>query len=308
MRVLLLILLIPAVVRAEYQFPAEKRGDVTATLAVRVIEPPGPNSPLEAVLTLTVEAPSPLEVEHAFLSDPLASWKVQRWSSWTEADGHVRVCQTFGLEQAKAGVMPLPSLSVRFRDGSDGEWQQVEWADILAHSQDIPVPPAPPAVESHWRRWAVAGGAAVLMLAALGFVWMRQRRRPVVPVPAWTRVLQELEALAPQADAGDGFEFHGRLSALVRGYLGERCELPATQQTSAEFLDAVAARGLLPAETQTRLRELLERCDLVKFAHAVTQPAERRELLEAARDLVRAAAEMSQPGSSESAPCPSRSS
>ena len=81
-------------------------------------------------------------------------------------------------------------------------------------------------------------------------------------------------------------EYHTALSDIVRRFLAERFDLPATRQTTAEFLGTAARSGRLSAEQQALLRDLLERCDLAKFASVGASPEGRREAVALARAFV----------------------
>ena len=58
------------------------------------------------------------------------------------------------------------------------------------------------------------------------------------------------------------------VSETVRNYLGQRFHTPSTRRTTEEFLRQMQADPNTPlAEHRDLLREFLEACDLVKFAH-----------------------------------------
>ena len=58
------------------------------------------------------------------------------------------------------------------------------------------------------------------------------------------------------------------MSGVLRHYLEKRFGLPATEQTTTEFLDGLRRSTLLTAEQQEALRAFLGQCDLAKFARA----------------------------------------
>ena len=102
------------------------------------------------------------------------------------------------------------------------------------------------------------------------------------PLPPEQRALQELARLDASATA-DPAAYHTALSDVVRRYLAERFGLPATRQTTAEFLETVRRSGRLSAEQQALLRDFLERCDLAKFAPVGASAEECREAAALAR-------------------------
>jgi hypothetical protein len=74
--------------------------------------------------------------------------------------------------------------------------------------------------------------------------------------------------------------------------LAERYGLPAQVQTTAEFLHTMSNTPELIEELRQAVKDLLERCDLAKFAAMRTPPDECRRLAALARDVVKAATEM----------------
>ena len=133
------------------------------------------------------------------------------------------------------------------------------------------------------RRRAAAGVVAASAAGSPWLPWAGRRPRRCcsgrgrlldarrVPAAAQSRrppeqwALQELGRLDESATA-DAAAYHTALSDVVRRYLADRFGLPATRQTTAEFLETVRRSGRLSAEQQALLRDFLERCDLAKFA------------------------------------------
>jgi hypothetical protein len=73
----------------------------------------------------------------------------------------------------------------------------------------------------------------------------------------------------------------------LRGYIEERYSIPALERTTDELLHALRVSPLSPEQYQM-LANMLRTADLVKFAKAVPTPSENEQLLQAARDLIRA--------------------
>jgi hypothetical protein len=278
-------LLLPA--DGGYTFPPERRGDLVANLNVEVPEGSGP---ARAEYTLTVRGGPALEVDAPQLSDPAAAWTARRSSAWALAGGRVTWAEVIELEQAKPGLVPLPDVKLRFRDGPSAEWQEAEWKDVLKDVREPPGPEVPPAGAAPARnRWLPAVSAAAVAAALLAAAAVRWRRRGVEPpLPPDRRALRELDRLAGLAGspAHDAEWFFTQLADVVRRYLAERLGLPALQRTTAEFLRAAAGAAPLAGQVD-RLRELLELCDVAKFAGVGAGPAERGRAVERARSLVR---------------------
>jgi hypothetical protein len=279
--------------RAEgYAYEPKKRGDLAACLEVEVASRRAAPGLGRVHLTLTVTGPPTLEVRPAELVDAAAAWKSRRRaSSWDLEGGRVTWTQTIGLEQVKPGPLPLPAVTVRFRDGPGSHWEDAEWDDVLKEPQPNPppdpVPQAPPSRMGWWLGGAALALAGALTLAAVGWGWKRRRAHPAGPVPPDRRALQELDRIEGLAPEADGAWYHTQLSDVVRRFLAERFGLRAPQQTTAEFLEAVRRVPDLTDAQQALLRDLFERCDLAKFARAGTSPEECRRAADLARAIVR---------------------
>ncbi len=138
-------------------------------------------------------------------------------------------------------------------------------ASVTNDIRDIAPPVAIPSGWA-WLWWALV----VLALAAGLYVlwkWSQKRRAqvPIIPpVPAHLRAKQRLqEALALIALPKP---FVIAVSDAARGYLEERFEFHAPEQTTEEFLYELQGTDLLTRDQKTSLGDFLQRCDLVKFA------------------------------------------
>jgi hypothetical protein len=262
----------------DYEAPPVRRGDVTARLRARIGEP---SDAWPVTLTLPVEGPFGLAVEPARLGDPVAAWEATR-AEWCADEGdRVRWVQVLRMRQVKAGQRPLPDVSVRFRVGPAAEWDKAEWTDLLKDTRPgpslEPLPEPPPGMG--WRTWAAVGGGVALLA---GLAWLTLRRRPPPPPPSPEQVA--LEALAA-LDVGAA-DFHDRLAGIVRRFVGARFGLPVEQKTTAELLAAASAVPELAPERLAALRDVLERCDVARFAGLAGAEEERRAALDLARQVV----------------------
>ncbi len=268
--------------------PEQTRGSVTARLTVHVAgEGPQPGAALVR-LTLQVTGGPLLQVEPATLADPVNAWEADRNEWCTLTDGRLTWTQSIRLTQLKPGPAALPDVKVRFRDGPSAAWEEAEWVDLLKTPRDAPPPELSPATGAGtpWLPWA---GLAVAALALTAVVWgLRRRRRSsqkALPPEQWA--MGELRRLETTGSTNrSSSEYHTALSDVIRRYLTERFDLPATRRTTAEFLETVARTGRLSAEQQALLRDFLERCDLAKFAPVGASPEEGREAAALARALV----------------------
>ena len=106
-------------------------------------------------------------------------------------------------------------------------------------------------------------------LSLLGLVvWLlAKRRRPAQP-PKLPReiALEELERVSREIEKMSPYQFSIRVSDILRKYVSQQYGLPATRQTSIEFLTALAKASPFSAEEKSLLEDFLNRCDLIKFA------------------------------------------
>jgi hypothetical protein len=287
---LLLLLLLP-VADDGYIYPPERRGDMVASLTVAAPEGAGPP---HVYYTLSVEGGSRLEVDAPQLADPAGAWTAHRSSAWALAGDRVSWTEVVELEQVKPGLVPLPDVKLRFRDGPSAEWELAEWQGILKDLRELPGPAPPPVVVSEpgLPRWipAVAGTLVILLI---GLAAIRWRRRAEPPLSPDRRALRELDRLREAAiKSGHKSEWlYTQLSDVVRRYLTERFGLPAFQRTTAEFLRAVAEAPPLAGESDF-LRDFLGRCDVAKFAGVADDGGDWGRAVEQAREFIqRTAAE-----------------
>jgi hypothetical protein len=282
------------------RLPSEKRGTMEARLTVHV-EPLRSRGFAEMTWTLEVEGPPLLEVKAPVLLDVDDGWEVEPTTWATLANGRVTWVRVLRLAQAKAGEVTLPSLSVSFREGPDAPWQEARWTGILSEIREglrsEPAPPVPPATIPWWL-FAVAVVVVVGLVAAAIVLLRRPRPAPQPPTPA-QQALAELDRVEQRylAEAGDAGWFHTQLSTILRRFLAERFHVRALQQTTAEFQAAIRAVPEIPSEQKALLWEVLERCDLARFARAAVPPEECQRLADLVRAFIRQAPGVRPPGS-----------
>ncbi len=289
----LVLLLLTVVAPAEREpglvLPPEHRGDVTATLALRVPEQGAGPGRGRVQLTIDVHGPDGLEVDGPQLEDALAGWQIRSAaSSWSSSDSGEDWEETLELVQVKPGVVPLPGLTLRVRSGPKASWQEVSWPDLLNEPRDVAgpekLPPLPP---SPWPRVLVllalvlTVGAGLALLVRVGRRWRAAGQRPL---PVHERALGRLDAMPEEAPAA---VVH--LDSVLRGYLEERYGVEALRQTTGEVLSALAEKNALSGEQTAELSELLRWYDVAKFAGGAGM-ADVREAAERTRQFVRTTA------------------
>src|SRR5881275_1406010 len=131
---------------------------------------------------------------------------------------------------------------------------------------------------------------AFVVLSLLGLVvwWFAQRRKPELP-PKMPReiTIEELEQIRGEIERMSPYQFSIRVSDILRRYVTQQHGLPATRQTSIEFLTAAAKAASFSTEEKSLLEDFLNRCDLIKFARYEATTSDSELLLQEAIRFVK---------------------
>ena len=119
---------------------------------------------------------------------------------------------------------------------------------------------------SWWKLLGLLGG-----VCCVGFwAWRRWKKRPepapVAVAPADPGAVARARIEAARVLWGDPRAYAGAVSDAIRSYLEGRFGLRAPEQTTEEFLTALAGKPLLELRHQETLSAFLNQCDLMKFA------------------------------------------
>ncbi|HXG11669.1 MAG TPA: hypothetical protein VNK04_18080 [Gemmataceae bacterium] len=306
------LLLAPALSAAEYE---QRHGSAVVRLQGVQVEDGRITARLadEIVLTMTVEGDHPLvfdksdkEIQEEQIRALEATGAWLRCEGQTErtptADGRERWRLTLRLDPLRNGEVNVQPLPLSYTEGPGKRPHRIEWQPMpltitteivqpdLKELRDIPPPEELPPVRPWWLPW-LAGLVVVLASAALvlgGWELKRRLTRPEPPPAPHQWALSEMErieALGLPA-AGQAERYHTLLSDVLRRYFELRYRLPASHQTTAEFLAAARSLPGLTAAQQEQLRQFLERCDLAKFARAEPTLEECQAAASLARALV----------------------
>jgi hypothetical protein len=135
----------------------------------------------------------------------------------------------------------------------------------------------------------IAAGVVLLLLLGLavwGLVAWRRRanRRPLSPRE---KALAALAAARGRAEASESYTFSIEVCDVLRVFLGAEHHLPATTQTSYEFLQTARGSGVFDEGRLRSLTRFLEKADAIKFARAEASSADNLELTGLAEELVK---------------------
>ena len=144
-----------------------------------------------------------------------------------------------------------------------------------------------PALKKHLAKYKYVYSAAIIALLAIAVFIIRKFKKlnEVPEIPCWEAALAALDALHTEIRHGDILPSAGynTLMDILRNYLELRFKLPASRQTTAEFIPELARHDSpLPEKYRMLLSSFLSSIDLIRFAKA---PADLEKLDEAVRQL-----------------------
>lgn len=244
-------------------------------------------------LHLEVEHPTNVSVAWPQLADSLQGFEViQRGEHTTQQSGqNVLESAVLTITAYDSGTFVVPPLPFQYVVQGDTTKKVVETSPILVTVHGIPVdttkdirdikPPLSPSITfSEMLPYLIA----VVVLA--GLVWLlyyiRQKRKrgesllPEAPArPADEVALEALRALEAERmwHRGKIKEYHSQLTDIVRVYIERRFGVMAMELTSDEILSTRQIEDL-KGGAREKLREILLRADLVKFAKFQPQAGE----------------------------------
>jgi len=131
---------------------------------------------------------------------------------------------------------------------------------------------------------------AFVVLSLLGLVvwWFVKRRKLELPPKAPREIaLGELEQIRPEIQQMNPYQFSIRVSDILRRYVTQQYGVPATRQTSIEFLTAAAKAPSFSTDDKSLLEDFLSRCDLIKFAKYEATTSDSELLLDEAISFVK---------------------
>ena len=218
------------------------------------------------------------------------------------ADGSVESSLELRVAAFELGELSFPALDLEVIDAGGGtSVLATEAAAVAIESvgrdeggdiRDIKGPLAIPFAVLTLLPWLAA---LLAVAAAAAWIYRRHRRRtrpeamvPALPPrPAHDVALEALAALeaAGLLERGEIKTYHIRLSDIVRVYIEGRFGVDAMEMTTGEVLDGLR-RTDADVAVVADVRQLLDRCDLVKFAKLRPAIPDCRELLPLARRVV----------------------
>lgn len=200
----------------------------------------------------------------------------------SEIGDRQRLIREYALTQFDSGRYMIPGQRVLI---GDREFRTDSFAvvvnDVLVDTTKqkmFPIKPSvevPPAFKIPTWLWWVLG---LILLGVVGYLLYRSRKKrkeAAQKLPPYEQALFELKQLDDShlLEQRELKEYYSQLSAAVRRYLDGEIYDHALESTTNElitYLEAERDRGRLKLENTTiaRLKEILERADLAKFANS----------------------------------------
>jgi hypothetical protein len=147
-------------------------------------------------------------------------------------------------------------------------------------------PPVDYSLISPWLVFVIAF-AALSLLGLVAWLFARRRKSPGPPKLPREIALEELGRISREIARMSPYQFSIRVSDILRKYVTQQYGLPATRQTSIEFLTAVAKASPFSGEEKSLLEDFLNRCDLIKFARYEATTSDSELLLQEAIRFVK---------------------
>ncbi len=233
-------------------------------------------------LSIRVTHAQALQVEAPAFAKALGTFEVYsstRLASEPSGDQAVDRFQA-ALQNFTTGQQVLPGLEVPYRDPM-GTVHTVKTPELTVTITEVPAGPKDKGDirgikgvigPTAWSPWWWVLVAAVAIAAGIYF-WKKRRKAlegppPPPPIPADILALEKLEKLAGTdwLTTGKAKDFYSALSEIVREYLERGFKIRALERTTSELLRDLRKSNAIPVDVQMKLRDLLDACDLVKFA------------------------------------------
>ncbi|MBN2597935.1 hypothetical protein [Labilibaculum sp.] len=237
-------------------------------------------------LLLSIEQPKGLRVEFPVFTDSISSGveivKQSPQDTISLENGNIKVNKNFLITSFDDGVHKMNPFEFKIHDENlmniirtDTMLLGVKTFEIDTSKAnfDIVMPIHTPIAFAEIAPWAF-GGLLLAALIVLLILYLRKRKKnqplfvKVKPAePAHVIALRKLDEIKKQKlwETGKVKQFHSDLTDTIRYYLDERFQLSTLESTTDEILKAVNTVEV-NSDWHAKLKEVLERADLAKFA------------------------------------------
>jgi hypothetical protein len=157
-------------------------------------------------------------------------------------------------------------------------------ADMRTDIRDIKVPPEPRFASAY----IISALAFAILAGAVSAYYLSRKKKEAQALAPYEIAFQALETLREQdLRLRDHIaDYYTELTGIIRRYLESECDLRAAGMTTEEFFSEIRESRALPPELGEILRDVMTRCDLVKFAGYEPSPTERAAILDSAQEII----------------------
>lgn len=236
-------------------------------------------------LHLEVTGPADLKVVWPSFPEALKGFEIVRQEKGQTArtDRGSTASINLVLTAFEEGKSTIPALSIECSTPKGSAPRKVETTPIAITVRGVQVdttkdikdikPPVSLRITFREALPYLLGALGFLLLGWLVYYVRKKRRRgetilpQAPPRPPHEVALEALRVLEAEKlwQQGREKEYHARLSDILRTYIEDTLEIPAMEMTTTLIVSAAPVKAL-DAGLKDRLREILERSDLVKFA------------------------------------------
>ncbi len=138
--------------------------------------------------------------------------------------------------------------------------------------------------------WAVIALTILATLIGVAVIWWLRKRWLAMQLPPLTpqqQALVGLDAIHPEIETSSPQEFTVEVASVLRRFVVGQYGIPATRQTSQEFLQSLSESTSFSESDRTLLKSFLDKSDLIEFAKLQATSADNRELWQKAEQFVR---------------------
>ena len=237
-----------------------------------------------------------MEVEFPkFVDDRLGDFEIKDSNervmrSWL---GSRYLVKSYDITSYAVGKHTIPKVEVKYRDGSQKEWQ-LRLTDNIDITIDSVIPDGQVVSdikdvkgplyfrEINWALLAITS-LSISALASALYLYMRRRGKGA-QLSAYQQAISELEKIKEAFSKNrDIKEYYASISDCVRHYIERVFGLRAPEMTTEEFLKSMEISSALSAEQKNLLKGFLNACDLVKFAKYAPSDGEIGSLITGAK-------------------------
>ena len=261
-------------------------------------------------VTIEVIAPEGVTVRFPEISEKVGSFEITGHRDTLDVPSKQgrKFIRKLSLESLQAGELTIPEFEVYFADrrGEKTEFAtaktqsipitvqtSITEADQPTHFRDLKnvvfleEPTNPKSIP--WGFWSIVSGTS--FFGIVGFILIGRFWKRLSPKQRALRDLDQLSQ-AESLSRGDSKLVYEETTRILRTFIEVQFDLPATRQTTGEFLLAVQSDHRIDDSLRERLERFLESADIVKFAGLSCPTEVLREAINKARQFVLRADEL----------------